>query len=398
MEHPDVTAGARSLIRHGFRITSIFRQGSRASGHGSGRAMDIAKRHYTTNYSREDARVVRDLLTAQTGRPWLAVAEQDHIHAEIADAPYLGEKNRRTNNELIIEQGDPFMTYGPSYAIARAARRLNIARMGEFGDPIAASSIGAPMTDLTTPEMNQVVLALRTPDTETSKATLAVAQGAAPELLDKARQIAMLRSALARDIKYIDYENAKEITSSIGNAASMRQSDVTALASIIAAGIPAFEPQVFDFTQVGAKTWEFYPAYALSVSSGGPLLPGELFNLIGSILELTVPVLTANVGLQVGLNVEFGPVAMAKNSMTALFRLGAGNDMVKATIVHGVQAGGVTRLQQRLLTVTAGAPTPGVTFPRITLTNLPGAAGYLPTFRFFQPGDRSVDRFSGLLD
>jgi hypothetical protein len=284
--------------------------------------------------------------------------------------------------------------YNRSHQLARAARKLGLS--SETGDPIP-SSFGNPNTEIPDQRVQEVALALQSPMSPESQALVTVAKQQDPQLFDKASSVAAIRMAIAKDIRYIDYTNAKEISSSIGNGAPLRQADVTAVANLLSVGLPAFEPQVFNFTNINATEWAFWPAFALSQSQGGPLLNTELFDYIGQLIELTVPVLTAQVGLPVTCRVEYGPSTMTKNFMESTFYLGSGNEPVKISMLNGAQTGGLTRLQKRTLAVTAGVPVLGLSYPVVRLFNLPVASGYNPVVRFFQPGDRSVDRFMGLL-
>jgi hypothetical protein len=218
----------------------------------------------------------------------------------------------------------------------------------------------------------------------------------APDMLQTAKSVQAIRAAVKRNIQWVDLKNAREIANSLGAGALMPQAAIDAVVKDVAKGMPAFEPQVFPFNIVDADTFDFFPSYALSQANGGPLPTGEQAALIGSHIRLTSSVFNSVPGLQAQVIIDFGPAALPGNVQTMLFELGKGTEPVIVSPIHGVIIAGRPRLQTRRITATAGAPVPGLNFPRIRVEGLPTAL-FQAAYRFLQPGDMPTDRFTALM-
>lgn len=390
MIHPLIDGGGRHLASRGMRVTSLVRPN--AGEHSSGRAMDVARWKYGNDYSRADAaRVMRELVNYNKDAPWVVVAEQDHVHVELGPRRLIGVKNRNTRNQLKLEEA---MEYGN---LDDAADRIGIGRweLGvEKGQPMGTTS--AAIERMSHRGVQRLVRALDKPQEEKNSEEVQVAAERAPDMLVAAQQVKTIRAATERKILWVDYKNARELANSLGHGALMRQSDIVATAKDIANGIPAFEPRVFTFNVVDPTTFDFFPTFAIGAAQGGPLPTGEIFKWISSHIRITASVFNSVPGIQANIQIDFGTGALPLGPQTMLFELGKGTEPVIISPVHGVIASGLPRLQTRFLTVQAGAPVPGVNFPRITVTNL-NTALFQAAYRYAQPGDAPTDRFSDLL-
>jgi hypothetical protein len=285
----------------------------------------------------------------------------------------------------------------------KATRKLGIVRyqkgLYERGDALAEEAVG-PLLKAAAPGVNQLAVALQQPGKRANSELLAVAESQAPEMLQTAKQVAMIRSATRRQIAYIYPENATVWSSSLGDA-DLSPTEVSSVAKDIASGLPVFQPFNAVFNIVSADEFDFYPTFALSqtnVPIPGPLQVGDIVRLVGLYITITNQVIQARAGQPGRLLVEYGPAGMPENQMSFSFKLGEGASDSSFSFIFGAQSGGHAALQTRTASVQGGVPVAGANYPRVRVQGLPTAApGYQVTARFLRLGDYSIDRFGELL-
>jgi hypothetical protein len=352
-----------ALAQKGYRTTSIYRAG--APSHQTGKSLDVAEIAYKTPYDETDAERVKTIIDAVSPNSRVAaIAEDDHIHVDLdSNEPGIGtfdgvrltmKENGMRNH--FYETGDPAVDSAVTLDVAKAQI------MSNKGDPRERAKIAMVAND--------------------------------PSMVKKAAQIDTLRELLEVPTVWTFARNADVVVDSLGDLGPIRPADGLSLKNDISRGIPPFTPRVFPALVIANDAYIF-PAYALGPSwtPPGPFGVGVRFDWAGSLLTITAPLNFSRAGVPFTVDIVFGPGADQSQSITA--EVIEGTVAVNMSIIHGQISGGRPRRSVPNVSVVAGIPNPLTDFPYLRVSGLPftGLNPFTLSYRFFVPGDRTVEAF-----
>lgn len=412
--HPRVLDIARILMSHGWRVTSIYRPG--APSHSKGLALDATPLIYHAGgFGFKTAALVYDLLCSYGFSDVTVVAEDDHLHIELATrfTPGPGVLTAKglcmhnTYDRYLpehpigdVEDGDMYEsgtvevfnpetgdvdvyeTGAPKRRKARRQQRRK--KMKKAFGAIATGGASLAISALKNRGRSAVVR----PHASVSLAPQARALGALPQRLsssaaqkaDPELQNAInarkaLRQAAGPDVLFERFVGIGDrVSGELPPNSRLRAADVYAASTLIMAN-PVFAPTIFQPTSAVGSTFTFI----LNTMLQTVLAAAQIYDWAGDILRLTASQLNSQPLFSV--TRTLGGVAT-----TWVYTIPAMTNASELTMFNGRMVAAVPRFAAQAVTVGPVAdPT-----NQIVVVGLP-VASYAANLRLLVPGDSQVE-------
>lgn len=365
--HPHVARAAKAIQDAGWRVSSIYRPDAASGAHREGRALDVCPVIYHDGgFGPRTATAVLEVIkSAVPEANWASIAENDHVHVELAPQDRVG---------VLTNQGVIHMRHSlPEYPIGNPVER---------GAAIQPVSIVPTLAQklITPPALSYVQMksaATRSLMLGHTKKMAELAD-AAPHVAETAAQEATIQM-LAQPTNVL-YERLHGISSRIAGpvpaGACLRPAEVRMLAAFVT-GNQLFQPIAFPFTIVG-QTLVLEIDQTLSTVAG--LALGTTFSWLGDIIEIVAPNLSSE-------PVIF-TVARTVDGVTTTYtyRMAQGSNLARLNTINSAIIAGAPRVRKAEVTVAAA---PAGT-QRIVISGL-NINIFSANLRHFVPGDAEVD-------
>lgn len=192
-------------------------------------------------------------------------------------------------------------------------------------------------------------------------------------------------AARSNDVKYEVMEGGRILSASIGRDAELGHSEIEAFKSLTYQ-IPPFQPAVLPFAYSPTSgAWTLDLGVAANVDAG--LANGTTMSYLGLIIVFAAAWIQEVEGLPITINRGMGA---GGTTMSDLIELNAGTGRAQYVGLNGALVSGHPRLLTGVVVAVNGVA--GDPFTQVSLVGVP--SNYIPSARFFQPGDAT---FSALL-
>lgn len=406
--HPAVLAVSRAVGRSGWRVSSGIRpsQGPMGSiSHSRGLAIDLAPQDWTVGgFGPKTAllflRLAKDVAPNYC---WFALAENDHIHLQLADRDFVG----------IQIAGHPHRYYDTNL---KEVSMSNSEVRAHLFNNVTADLPREPIGDLQFPaESGDIILLPETGNyayedgdyeqgAHKTRAKRTVAKGRAKGAISKAAYTAVHRAAgpstasqvvraaqegALNRVDWVQYEhvqNAVMLQSALGPDARLRPREVMPLLLKLV-DFPAVQPRVLSLVwDAGTSTWGIDVDVALNTQLGIPV--NQTVPYLGGVLAFPVSQLNQADNLQVTVSRALG----VDTTLTTTLKLESKAGTPTLCFINGQIVSGQPRLHSPVMTAVASTSTNPY---KLTISGLTNA--YNPQLRLFVPGDTETERMFALL-